>query len=172
MVQRTPPQVDVAQIWKDLIQHFPAFTAELMLAGRCGTHLAAILQGTMEPLQLYFPEGSFATAEHLYQDSPSFKIYNLLVAKAVELALAQVPAGRHVRLLELGAGTAGMTSYVLPRLPTGQVSYVLTDVSPLFLQRAAAKVRDYAYVTTHLLDIEQDPTAQGFADQTFDIILA
>ncbi len=172
VVQGTPPHLNAAPLWQDLLQRFPAFTAELMFTGRCGTHLAAVLQGTMDPIQLHFPDGSFATAEHFYQDSPSFKLYNLLVAKAVELALAQLPAGRHVRLLELGAGTAGMTSYVLPRLPVGQVSYALTDVSPLFLQRAATKVRDYPFVTTHRLDIEHDPVDQGFAAQTFDIVLA
>ncbi|MUG91781.1 hypothetical protein F7734_04525 [Scytonema sp. UIC 10036] len=73
------------KVWKALLAKFPAYQAELSLLGRCGQKLASVLTGEVDPLQLIFPEGSVTTSEHLYQDSPSYRIYNLLVGKATQL---------------------------------------------------------------------------------------
>jgi acyl transferase domain-containing protein/NADPH:quinone reductase-like Zn-dependent oxidoreductase/ubiquinone/menaquinone biosynthesis C-methylase UbiE/acyl carrier protein len=172
VISRTPPVVEVEGTWQALLQRFPALMAELILTARCGQHLGEVLQGKVDPLSLLFLDGSFTTAEHFFQDAPSFAIPNALVARAMALALARLPEGRTVRLLEIGAGTGGLTSAVLPQLPAAQVEYVFTDISAFFLQRAASKFRDYPFVTYQVLDIEQDPTLQGFEAQGFDLILA
>jgi acyl transferase domain-containing protein/aryl carrier-like protein/ubiquinone/menaquinone biosynthesis C-methylase UbiE len=171
-VRSTPPTVDADELWRSILERFPAFHAEMILTRNCGTHLAAVMRGETDPLQLIFPEGSVITSEHLYQDAPSSRPYNLLVAKAVSVALERLPEGRTVRLLEIGGGTAGLTSYVLPRLPADQVEYVFTDITPFFLHKAEQKCRDYPFVKYHLLDIEKEPTEQEFELHSFDFVLA
>jgi len=167
------PQLKKPQkIWRDLIAQHPAYQAELILLGRCGIHLAEVLRGKVDPLGLIFPEGSLITSEHLYQDSPSFRIYNLLVQKAIATALKQIPEGRVVRILEIGAGTGSLTSFVLPKLPASRTEYVFTDVSQMFTAQAEQKFHDYPFVQYKLLDIEADPRTQGFEAHSFDIILA
>ncbi len=143
----------------------PMTTAEFTLLERCGSKLAQVLQGACDPLQLLFPEGDLTSLSQLYQDSPGARLMNTLVQKVVETAL---PQGRSVRILEIGAGTGGTTSYILPYLDPQQTKYVFTDISPLFLTKAQEKFSNYPFVRYELLDIEQTPTSQ----QPFDLIVA
>ncbi len=158
--------------WKELLARFPAYQAELMLLDRCGNKLAEVLRAEVDPLQLIFPEGSQTTTEHLYQDAPTFRIYNLLVQKAVRAALESFPSGRKVRILEIGAGTGSMTSYMLPVLPAKRTEYVFTDVSQQFATSAQSKFSDYPFIECRILDIETDPVSQGFDPHSFDLIVA
>ncbi|MDF5718965.1 MAG: SDR family NAD(P)-dependent oxidoreductase [Rhizonema sp. PD37] len=160
------------QTWKALLAQFPAYQAELILLGRCGEKLAQVLQGEIDPLQLIFPEGSMTTSEHLYQDAPTSRIYNLLVQKAVETALERLSSGRKVRILEIGAGTGSMTSYVLPKLRAKQTEYVFTDITQVFATSAQQKFSDYPFIEYRVLDIETEPVSQGFEAHSFDLILA
>ncbi len=160
-VVQLPPQMDLRGTWKSIIMGFPAFYSEMSLLGGCGERLAEVLRGEVNPLQLLFPDGPFTTAEHLYQDAPSFLPYNISVGGVVSTALADLPAGRKVRILEIGAGTGGMTSHVLPQLPRERTEYFLTDASNAFFSRCEQKFRDYSCITYQVLDIEKDPQEQG-----------
>ncbi len=160
------------QEWTEASHKYPSCQAELSLLKRCGTSLAGVLRGEIDPLQLLFPEGSVNQVENLYQESPGAQVINTLVQEAIAVVLASLPAGRKIRILEIGAGTGGTTSYILPKLPAEQTEYVFTDVSYLFTSKAEHKFRDYPFVQYQMLDIEQDPQAQGFAAHKFDVILA
>jgi acyl transferase domain-containing protein/acyl carrier protein len=171
-VCRIPETMDPHEIWGALWTQFPAYQAELTLTRQCGEKLAEVLRGDIDPLELIFPQGSLTTAEHLYQDAPAYRIYNLLAQKAVELALERLPEGRTVRILEIGGGTGGMTTYVLRKLPANRTAYVFSDVTQLLLAHAEQKFHSYPFVQYQLLDIEADPIAQGFEPHSFDMILA
>jgi acyl transferase domain-containing protein/ubiquinone/menaquinone biosynthesis C-methylase UbiE/acyl carrier protein len=158
--------------WRELVTRNPAFYAELTLLGRCGPRLGEILAGGVDPLQLIFPDGSLAITEHLYQDSPSLRFYNTLAQRAVETLCEGLPEGRTLRILEIGAGTGGMTSYVLPRLPAGRTEYVYTDLSNHFFLKAEEKFQEFSFVEYKRLDIEVHPSEQEFEPNSFDLILA
>jgi NADPH:quinone reductase-like Zn-dependent oxidoreductase/SAM-dependent methyltransferase/acyl carrier protein len=131
-----------------------------------------VLRGEKDPLQLLFPEGSTAITEHFYQDSPLFRLYNTIVQQAIRQVLSRLPEGGTVRILEVGAGTGGMTTYVLPKLPAGRTEYVFSDVTSIFLAKAEQKFRDYPFVRFQTLDLEKDPLLQGYEPHSFDLILA
>ena len=76
-----------------------------------------------------------------------------------------------MRILEIGAGTGGTRSRVLPVLPA-TATYHFTDVSPLFLERAADLFSGFPFVEFRRLDIEQEPVGQGFDAASYDIIIA
>src|SRR5690606_18105138 len=99
-----------------LEQRFPAFGAELTLTARCGGSLGAVLRGEVDPLQLLFPGGSLADTERLYQHSPAARAYNSLIGEIFARIAPAAAPGRPLRILEIGAGTGGTTSYILPRL--------------------------------------------------------
>jgi NAD(P)-dependent dehydrogenase (short-subunit alcohol dehydrogenase family)/SAM-dependent methyltransferase len=171
-VLKPPEKVKLAAEWEGLIRQFPMFKTELTLTARCTGGLAEALIGKADPLELLFPGGSMADAEKLYQDAPVARTYNTLVRDAVATALKQAPSDKKLRILEIGGGTGGTTSYILPALPAGQTQYVFTDVSPLFTKQAANKFSEYDFVEYQPLDISRDPASQGFERHSFDLVIA
>ncbi|MGK7876652.1 MAG: SDR family NAD(P)-dependent oxidoreductase [Xenococcaceae cyanobacterium] len=161
-----------AELKSTLLEKYPDAVAELTLLERCGSQLAGMLQGKVDPLQLIFPENDLSTATHIYQTSPEAKIYNAMVAKTINLALEKLPRRRGVRILEIGAGTGGTTSYVLPHLNRDRTEYVFTDIGVLFTSKAAEKFREYPFLRYPTLDIEKNPADQGFEPNKYDIVIA
>ncbi|WP_100898073.1 type I polyketide synthase [Nostoc flagelliforme] len=156
----------------DLLSKYPDASAELNLLHRCGSNLAQVLRGERNPLDLLFPEGDLTTAAGLYQDSPGAKVMNTLMQQAVLSVVKHLPSGRPLRVLEIGAGTGGTTSYLLPSFNAQQTEYVFTDLSPLFLAQAKQKFQDFSFVNYQLLDIEKEPQLQGFEHHRYDLIIA
>ncbi len=155
-----------------LMVRYPDMRAELVLLERSGRQLASVLRGSVNPLEVLFPGGSMDTLEAVYRDSPAARACNTLVQQAVSEAARRLPEGRTLRILELGAGTGGTTSFVLPALPALTAEYVFTDVSPQFTAKAAATFQAFPFVRSQTLDVERDPMAQGFQSHRFDVILA
>ena len=160
------------ELWRKLAFQFPAYHAELMLLGRCGCRLAGVLRGEVDPLEIIFCEKSTGTIEHLYESAPLFRIYNIFLQSIISQTVANLPEERTIRILEVGAGTGGTTSYLLPKLPINRTEYVFTDVSDVFLTKAKQKYRNYPFVHYRVLNIEEEPLEQGFEENSFDLVIA
>jgi acyl transferase domain-containing protein/NADPH:quinone reductase-like Zn-dependent oxidoreductase len=145
--------------------------AELALTGRVAAELAPALRGERDAMQLLFPGGDFDTAERLYRDSPTARLFNGLMAEVIATAAAARAENRPLRILEIGAGTGGTTAHVLPQLPDG-VDYTFTDVGPSFVARARERFGSRPGTRFTTLDLERDPQLQGFGDERFDIVIA
>ncbi len=167
-----PPPAPLAPRYERLLARFAGEDGELRTLRRCGGELARVLRGEQDPLQLLFPGGELAEARKLYVESAFARTYNAALGEALRAALAPLPAGARLRVLELGAGTGGTTTFVLPLLPAERVEYTFTDVSPLFLERAAEQFASYPFVRRAVLDVERDPIAQGFARRGYDVVIA
>ncbi|ABD88577.1 non-ribosomal peptide synthetase [Rhodopseudomonas palustris] len=124
-----------------------------------------------EALELLFPDGDFSRSEALYQDNVIASCLGRAVAEGVA-ARAAACRGRLLRIMEIGAGVGGLTSYVLPRLAGVDCEYVYTDVSPGFLKMAKEKFGAYGFVRYDLYDIQRAPEEQVEALHGFDIVLA
>ena len=166
------PTIDPRDVAREIAARFPGAPPELEFAIRGGERLADVLRGGCDPLQLLFPGGSFALAERLYEQAPPALVVQALARDVVASAVRSLPASRRLRVLEVGAGTGGTTSYVLPTLPRDTAEYAFTDVSPLFLARAREKFAAYPFVRFETLDVERDPREQGFTPGRYDLVLA
>lgn len=157
----------------EISRRFPDFTSEVKLLDRCGRHLAEVLTHGLDPLTLLFPGGATADVEGLTRRSPAAQAYNTLAQDAFAQALKGRERGRKLRVLEIGAGTGGTTTSILPLLSREEgVEYVFTDVSPLFVESARELLAERGFVSFELLDIERNPDEQGYADRRFDIVIA
>ncbi|HLS56237.1 MAG TPA: type I polyketide synthase [Zeimonas sp.] len=166
------PTADPMSRYGSILEHFKDVDAELSTLRRCGGELARVLTGVQDPLHLLFPGGSFAEARKLYVESPYARTFNGALAVALRAAIATLPEGSRLRVLEIGAGTGGTTTYVLPLLPVQRVEYTFTDLSTLFLDRAAEQFQQYPFMRFALLDIERDPSQQGFDAGHYDVVIA
>ena len=169
----------IQDIQTRLKQDYHELYNELGLLSRCGKELALVMQGKQEALSLLFPEeGSPAyeiSAAQLYRTLPMIQASNALVQQALREALKTASAqSRPIRLLEVGAGTGGTTSAVLPVLAELglEFEYTFTDVSFYFLDKAKTRFSQYKTITYQLLDIEKDPKTQGFPPYQYDLVLA
>ncbi len=156
----------------NLLKKYPNANAEITLLEQCGSKLSKVLQGKIDPLKILFPEGDFSAVSNLYQKSPAAKILNRLVQKSISTAIENLPKDRGLRILEIGAGTGGTTSFILPHLPIDQTEYVFTDISSMFTVMAQNKYKDHSFMTYQTLDIEDDPKLQGYKYEQYDIIIA
>ncbi len=171
-VRRGSEVVDPQTGLESLPAHIPATQPQLALTRRCGEQLAELLQGTADPLQIIFPGGSLDVVDGLYRQTAEARAFNRLTQSVVAEIAAQLPSDRPVRILEIGAGSGGTTSYLLPHLPADRTDYLFTDIAPLLVSKAAERFDGYPFLRAQILDIEQDPAQQGLAGQQFDLVLA
>ena len=164
--------VDPAREMIELGQQFPAFGLELSLLERCGSALADVLQNTVDPLTLVMPDGDTSALENVYRSAPAARVLNQSAAWAVSEAASALPAGRTIRILEIGAGTGGTTAGVLEALHGRPLEYVFTDVSANFVAVAQRRFAHDRRVRCQSFDVQKDPTAQELAAASFDIVLA
>jgi acyl transferase domain-containing protein/NAD(P)-dependent dehydrogenase (short-subunit alcohol dehydrogenase family)/acyl carrier protein len=156
-----------------LLSRCPAAEAECRLLDRCAGALADVLRGDRDPLELLFPQGDATDASRLYRDAPGARLMNAILRAAIVQALDRLPAGRKLRVLEIGAGTGGTTAGLLEVLPPDRTDYLFTDISPRFTTAARAQFGGYGFVSYRTLDIERDPADQGFTGEAgFDLIVA
>ena len=168
------PRVDPVNSAQQLLRAYPqGAVPELELTARVAAEFAEALRGEREPMQLLFPGGSLETAERMYRDSPTAKLYSGMMARILNAAAVKArAAGRPLRVLEVGAGTGGTTAHVLPALVGQAVEYTFTDVGPLFVARAKDRFGTFEGTRFEVLDLERDPVEQGFGDRRFDVVIA
>ena len=132
----------------------------------------ALLAGEIAPLTLLFPEGSWRIAEALYQTNPAVRHHNEVAAAALSALVRSLDDDRALRVLEIGAGTGGTSSAILPQLPASRTEYWYTDVSTYFFIAAREKFAAYPFVRYAVFDLNRDPKAQGHQPHSYDVIVA
>ena len=160
------------RLHETLKSEYPQAQIEITLYERCAKQLPAVLTGKLEPLSLLFPTDDQVSAEQLYRDSPLARICNRLLAEILKAVTNHVPPGRKLRILEIGAGTGGATSAILPVLPLDKTEYSYTDISAAFFEKSSIQFKDYDFVSYFTLDIEKDPQSQGFDLSYYDLVIA
>ena len=131
-----------------------------------------MLRGQADPLTLLFSSGEPSAAD-LYRKAPVARAANRMLGDAIRGLLSALPAGRRLRVIEVGAGTGSATAAVLPELPDGRYDYTYTDISAGFFAEAEGRFGgSEAGIEYRVLDIENDPVAQGFDAHGYDLVIA
>ncbi|KAG8415739.1 polyketide synthase [Metarhizium acridum] len=137
-----------------------------------GERLVPILRGQVEPLEIMLADGLLT--RHYEADVVNERLSKVL--GDVVLGISDLEP--NLRILEIGAGTAGTSLPVLEALSrrTKQgafLEYTFTDISSGFFENARAKLAKWAQrITYKKLDISQDCLAQGFEAEEFDVVIA
>jgi len=162
----------LSELWSEAERQFADNRELFAYVRNCANHLSGILVGRESALESLFPGGSFELASALYERSATMRYINGLAAAGLAALCQTLPAGAELRVLELGGGTGGTTAALLPALPTGRARYRFTDVSDAFLSEARLRFADYPFVEYATYDLELEPTEQGYALGSFDVIVS
>ncbi|TYB85037.1 type I polyketide synthase [Oceaniovalibus sp. ACAM 378] len=167
------PQPDPVRMSKAVAERHPQARAKLQLMDKCGPNLPQILRGTRNPVEDLFPDGDLSNARALYRDSSESRTFNGAIAETVRrLCKARTDSVGPLRILEIGGGSGGTTATVLSRLDGLDFSYVFTDIGTAMVRNAEAEFGNRDGLSFRTLDIEKDPTEQGFARQGYDLVIA
>lgn len=156
---------------RDFVLRYPGHVQEISLcAATCGD-LPAILRGEKDAVQVLFAGAGTDWLEQFYGDGLFSGHWMAAIAAAVQRAADQLPEGRALRILEVGAGTGGLAAHILPLLERGTHRYVFTDASTAFFPAAQQKLAAYPEVEYKVFDLDRDAEAQGLFPETFDFIV-
>ena len=123
----------------DICASYPEVSAGAKLAERCGTELSDVLTFTVPYTELLFPEGSMASLLPVYEDSVAAKFYNQCIVAVLKSVITHMPNAQRAVAVEVGAGTGGTASSILPVVAGMCERYVFTDVSDVFLRNARSR---------------------------------
>ncbi len=160
---------------ESLMKNQPEIKNLVKLLWICLNKYPVILNGTTEPTTVMFPESSMKLVEGLYENNA----FNPITAKAVRACVMErcknLKDGEKVRILEVGAGTGGTSSYVLKEIGAyaEYLHYEYTDLSAGFLLHGEKKFgQRYNFMKFGRLDIEKDIVGQEYAQNGFDVVIA
>lgn len=158
---------------KDLIQEiakFPFAKEEFDLLYKCCLNVFEILVGKKSSTEVLFSDWNLIS--NFYRNAIHIKRYNSVLSEILEKILKNRKHHKKIRILELGAGTGSITSYILPKLVGYNVEYCFSDVSQAFLNDAKQRFKEYSFVDYKLINIEEDLKSQGIEYQHYDFVLA
>ena len=144
---------------------------ELEMLKRVGCNLTMILTGKIDLMSLLFKDNLLS---RMYsEDSTIQTCYSHLIAYVKGL-IFKWPS---MRMLEIGAGTGGLTLPLLQALCCDEKlplhSYYFTDVSSGFFPEARQKLAAWGkYIRYKTLDIGMRPAEQALDEGSFDLVLA
>ncbi|TVY93463.1 Lovastatin diketide synthase, partial [Lachnellula willkommii] len=140
--------------------------------------LLQIFQGDVDPLQILFADDTLAQYYRLENPPPEVTSG---IQKYVDYMTHSNPG---LRVLEIGAGTGGMTKGILDIIggsrstPEGAADerarfseYMFTDISPAFFKAATDQFGRNGFICK-TLNIEKDSEGQGFSPGSYDLIIA
>ncbi|KAG4264811.1 hypothetical protein FPRO03_00095 [Fusarium proliferatum] len=143
----------------------------------CARKLPEILSGELDPLQVVFESDQ---ADIFYSD-----LFRNLCADGqlnylLDLASHENPP---LRVLEVGAGTGGMTGHVISALQerekrTGGLAfseYTYTDISPAFFETAGQRwpeLKSQGRINFKTLDLDRSIDSQDFEPGSYDLVIA
>ena len=157
----------------------PDQKAQVILVEPCLRNLPAILSGKKKATDILFPNSSLKLVEGIYKQNLIADHFNEILATTViayvQDRISQDPSTQ-IRILEIGAGTGGTTTALLPKLHPFQrhiLEYRYTDVSKAFLLYADEHFApDNPYLTTQFFDVSESPGEQNFPSDCFDLVIA
>ncbi|WP_308013612.1 SDR family NAD(P)-dependent oxidoreductase [Streptomyces beigongshangae] len=185
LLRRLPPTPTADEQWqftgaeiepqtqlRQCADRFPQWITAIALYTHCGIRLPDILTGRTDARSVLLGDADRHMVEAFYADTPQMRAHNHYTRLVLQEALRTWPDGRPLRVLEVGGGTGGITSALLPVLPPHLTRYTFTDITSVLFPRAQARFADHDFVDYRTLDLDRDTAEQGFEPRSFDVIVA
>ncbi|KAI0799232.1 hypothetical protein GGR55DRAFT_692856 [Xylaria sp. FL0064] len=140
---------------------------DFILLNDIGQHLEQIVKGNVSALEIGMRDGSLA---RFYEGGLGMAECSRQLAKVIKQITHRFP---RINIIEVGAGTGSATKSVFEEIGTSFSSYTYTDVSSGFFDQAQSLFDSHSSrVLYKVLDISKSPQTQGFADHSYDVVIA
>lgn len=156
-----PPLKSADALFAKLLEEEPTYIYDVKLAALIGTRFADLITGKEDGIQLIFgrPE-SRETASDFYAKSPFTGVWIHQLLLFVEKLISRIPkTGETINILEIGAGTGGTTSQLLPLLAQlgVPIRYTMSDISGSLVAAARKRFKKYPFIEFKVIDVESAP---------------
>ncbi|KAL8707779.1 MAG: hypothetical protein Q9220_007231 [cf. Caloplaca sp. 1 TL-2023] len=132
-----------------------------------GKNLVPILMEEIEPLPIMLHDNRL---ENFYRANDMMRHSSRSMVAILSHLSHQSP---NMRILEIGAGTGGVTMPILRALNSKFASYDFTDISPGFFTNAKVEQSEWSdRLSYQILNIEEDPAGQGYELGSYDVVIA
>ena len=108
--------------------------------------------------------------DRFYEVGMGLKEWTLFLGRTVKQLVHRYA---HMKILEIGAGTGGATKVIMNEIGRSFASYTYTDISSGFFETAQQVF--YAFSDKMIfkpLDCEKEPVAQGYEENSYDLVVA
>lgn len=140
---------------------------DMKLLHAVGSHLAEVVRGKEQLLEVMTKDDML---NRFYMEGYASIPTNKFIADTMKQLTFKYP---RAKILEIGAGTGGTSWSILNAIENGYDSYTYTDISAGFFPNAKEKFSDFANkMMFKVLNIEDEPSDQGFEAGSYDIIVA
>nr|QCQ29632.1 polyketide synthase-nonribosomal peptide synthase [Alternaria oxytropis] len=151
---------------QSLIAQYPG-DVDFELLEAAGENVVSCIRQSSSVLQYFLADNLL---DRFYEQSVALTYNNTLIGRIV----AQI-AHRHsnLRIFEVGAGTGGATSCILPALGDAFSTYTYTDISAGVFNRVQDRFQSYLNrMNFATYDVDRTPAEQGFEEHTYDVVVA
>lgn len=152
-----------------LLSDHPLHANATQLTYYVGSHLAEVLRGKETGVKLIFgsQEGRDLVSEFYGQWLLNLMLYQQMAALLSMIAEDVPQHGFPSKILEIGAGTCGISKVLLPVLASLgiAVEYTVRDLSPAFVAQARKHLKECSLVKFRAHDIEKPPPEDLYASQ-------
>ncbi|KAF4339725.1 polyketide synthase [Fusarium beomiforme] len=157
---------DTEELILDYKHKYPE-QADLKLIHAVAENLVGVMTSDTQLLEVMLVDNMLS---NLYTDGRAMQPLNRIVAELFQNLSHRYP---RLNILEIGAGTGGTTNSVLNAIGDMYGRYTYTDISAGFFEAAKARFHTHSKRLDYkVLDIENDPTAQGIPEGSQDVVLA
>ncbi|MEJ8306441.1 SDR family NAD(P)-dependent oxidoreductase [Saccharibacillus sacchari] len=158
---------------------YPEMKDYIELVRICLNSYLELLSGQIPVAEVLFPNGSMERVKGIYRGNRTSTFFNesmlYQLIPYIESRKEKLLPGEKIRILEVGAGTGGTSTSVLRGLLHYRdvVEYTYTDISLAFIQHGKREFSEkYPFTKYKILNVEKNPSEQGFSNGSYDVILA
>lgn len=154
----------------EVLARAAATSLEGKMMVRISDNIESVLLGEIEPWELMNHDNAL---NEMYRYGLSDERTPAVQCEYIK----RLAAKRPLRILEIGAGTGSATSRIFAALgenvPGKLTKYTYTDISGSFFAEAAEEFKEYrSLMDFKVLNVENEPAAQGFEEGTYDVVVA
>lgn len=151
-LQTDNPPPAAQEIWQMLFREAAECLPHLMLIGRMGAQLPALILGQQETTEFYRTLWGTALVENLYESDPCYQGINHAIGQLIQTCLSSLPAGRKLRILEISQHPSSLLPQCMSEFNHQQYDYTLALTQAALIQPMQAEYQHALHV--HIRDFD------------------